>query len=90
MGRRGRATEILNNLPQLQNLMKRDPPSYRDEFLQQWRHFESSMTIFELKPEDEYKDFSELLMFLSHYLILILSIPFIGYSTLPKRFIWVS
>ncbi|OMJ27002.1 Protein SDA1-like protein [Smittium culicis] len=66
MGRRQRATEVLDNLPQLQNLIKRDPASYREEFLQQWRHFESSLSIFDLKPEDEYKDFSELLMFLSH------------------------
>ncbi|PVU91998.1 hypothetical protein BB559_003904 [Furculomyces boomerangus] len=63
---RQRAAEVLNNLPQLQNLIKRDPPSYKEEFLQQWRHFESSLGIFELKPEEEYKDFGDLLMFLSH------------------------
>ncbi|PVU96198.1 hypothetical protein BB561_001329 [Smittium simulii] len=66
MGRRQRANEILNNLPQLQNHIKKDPTSYREEFLQQWKHFESSLGIFELKPDEEYKEFGDLIMFLAH------------------------
>lgn len=36
------------NLPQLQNLIKRDANSYKPEFLQQWRHWESQLEIFKL------------------------------------------
>lgn len=42
--------QLPNNLPQLQNLIKRDPESYREEFLQQLRHFESAKQVFELNP----------------------------------------
>ena len=31
------SNQLPNNLPQLQNLIKRDPESYKDEFLQQFR-----------------------------------------------------
>src|SRR6266566_5677968 len=31
-----------SNLPQLQNLIKRDPVSYKEEFLQQWNHYNST------------------------------------------------
>ncbi|KAJ1918778.1 Severe Depolymerization of Actin [Mycoemilia scoparia] len=53
------------NLPQLQNLVKRDPVSYREEFLQQYRHFEASLAIFHLKPEEESKELGDLIGFLS-------------------------
>jgi hypothetical protein len=32
-------------LPQLQNLIKRDPAAYEDEFLQQLRSFEAEMQV---------------------------------------------
>ena len=32
------SNKLPNNLPQLQNLIKRDPTSYKDEFLQQHRY----------------------------------------------------
>eukprot|EP00123_Amoebidium_parasiticum_P010986 comp20446_c0_seq1/m.26000 comp20446_c0_seq1/g.26000 ORF comp20446_c0_seq1/g.26000 comp20446_c0_seq1/m.26000 type:complete len:691 (-) comp20446_c0_seq1:81-2153(-) len=54
------------NLPQLQNLIKRDKESYTEEFLQQLRHFESSLQIFQLNPQSESKEFGELINFLSH------------------------
>jgi protein SDA1 len=38
-GRRERDGALPTDLPLLQNLIKRDPASYRDEFLQQMRHF---------------------------------------------------
>ncbi|KAJ1675149.1 Severe Depolymerization of Actin [Spiromyces aspiralis] len=53
------------NLPQLQNLIKRDPVSYREEFLQQYQHFEASLTIFQIKPEEESKELGELVTFLA-------------------------
>ena len=40
---------VTTKLPQLQNLIKRDPPGYVDEFLQQHRHFLSELQIFQLK-----------------------------------------
>jgi protein SDA1 len=66
MVKRNRAALLPTNLPQLQNLIKRDPPSYREEFLQQWRHYESSLAIFRLKPDAEAKEFQELVTFLAH------------------------
>jgi hypothetical protein len=42
-------------LAELQNLSKRDPESYRSDFLQQWRHYESNLQIFLLKPTDDAK-----------------------------------
>nr|XP_060635364.1 protein SDA1 homolog [Anolis sagrei ordinatus] len=53
------------NLPQLQNLIKRDPPSYTEEFLQQYRHYQSNVEIFKLQPAKPNKDLAELVMFLS-------------------------
>ncbi|KAI9101944.1 SDA1-domain-containing protein [Phlyctochytrium arcticum] len=66
MVKRSRAEFLASNLPQLQNLIKRDPTSYHDEFLQQWRHFESELTIFKLKPDTEATQFGELITFISH------------------------
>jgi protein SDA1 len=66
MGKRHRSDLLLNNLPQLQNLIKRDKESYKEEFLQQWRHFESALSIFTLDPQSEASDFGELITFLSH------------------------
>lgn len=54
------------NLPQLQNLIKRDKESYKEEFMQQLRHFEASLHIFQLNPQAESKEFGELVTFLSH------------------------
>lgn len=65
MVRRNRAVLLGNNLPQLQNMIKRDPQSYKEEFLQQYRHFESSLSLFELKPSEENKDFCDQAMFLA-------------------------
>lgn len=57
--------KLPNNLPQLQNLIKRDPNSYKDEFIQQYRHFQSNMQIFQLKPSEYSKTLEELVLFLS-------------------------
>jgi len=45
-----KAVQFESNLPQLQNLMKRDPESYQDEFQKQWQYFHTLMTAFQLAP----------------------------------------
>ncbi|PWA26962.1 hypothetical protein CCH79_00001010 [Gambusia affinis] len=59
------SNKLPNNLPQLQNLIKRDPQSYVDEFFQQYRHYQSNVEIFKLQPDKANKDLAELVMFLS-------------------------
>jgi len=59
------SNQLPNNLPQLQNLIKRDAESYKDEFLQQYRHFESTVQVFELNPGDYNKSLDEQVMFLA-------------------------
>lgn len=53
-------------LPQLQNLIKRDPTAYREEFLTQKRHFESELEIFKLRPTKDSERFTDLINFMSH------------------------
>nr|CAG4636856.1 EOG090X030C [Ceriodaphnia reticulata] len=63
--------QLPTNLPQLQNLLKRDPASYKDEayllafFLQQYRHYNSTKLVFEMKPDQYSKDLDDLVMFLA-------------------------
>ncbi|XP_034752631.1 protein SDA1 homolog [Etheostoma cragini] len=57
--------KLPNNLPQLQNLIKRDPQSYVDEFLQQYRHYQSNVQIFKLQPDKPNKELADLVMFLA-------------------------
>ena len=57
--------QLPHNLPQLQNLIKRDPESYKEEFLQQFRHFDSTLQVFELNPNDYNKSLDEQVMFLA-------------------------
>ncbi|KAJ3208003.1 Protein SDA1 [Dinochytrium kinnereticum] len=66
MVKRSRAEFLGSNLPQLQNLIRRDPSSYKDEFLMQWRQWESGMKIFGFKPDEERLEFAELITFISH------------------------
>ncbi|XP_041826776.1 protein SDA1 homolog [Melanotaenia boesemani] len=57
--------KLPNNLPQLQNLIKRDSQSYVDEFSQQYRHYQSNVQIFKLQPDKPNKELAELVMFLA-------------------------
>ncbi|PWN29710.1 SDA1-domain-containing protein [Jaminaea rosea] len=45
---RSQARGLLNtsNLPALQNLLKRDPDAYTEEFKQQWNHYQSIRAIY--------------------------------------------
>ncbi|CAH0719402.1 unnamed protein product, partial [Brenthis ino] len=57
--------QLPNNLTQLQNLIKRDPDSYKDEFRQQLAHFETTLEIFKLNPTQYNKKLDEQAMFLA-------------------------
>ena len=57
--------QLPSNLPQLQNLIKRDPDSYKEEFLQQWRHYQSNMDIFKLNPSNASPVLESLVTFIS-------------------------
>ncbi|CAG5059657.1 unnamed protein product [Parnassius apollo] len=57
--------QLPNNLTQLQNLIKRDPESYKDEFRQQLAHFETTLEIFNLNPTQYSKKLDEQAMFLA-------------------------
>jgi protein SDA1 len=61
---------VVMKLPQLQNLIKRDPESYREEFLMQKRHFDSEIDIFKLRPTKDSDRFTELVTFISHVCLL--------------------
>ncbi|EDW08161.1 protein SDA1 homolog [Drosophila mojavensis] len=57
--------QLPDNLPQLQNLIKRDPESYSDEFHTQYEHFLSLLEIFALNPGEENKSLDEIVMFIA-------------------------
>eukprot|EP00050_Salpingoeca_kvevrii_P018343 m.73051 g.73051 ORF g.73051 m.73051 type:complete len:690 (-) comp8021_c0_seq2:72-2141(-) len=64
MPRSSQAKET-RTLSQLQNLVKRDPVAYREEFMQQFRHFQSLLQIFLLKPTENSKEFGDLVSFMA-------------------------
>ncbi|MEE6460412.1 hypothetical protein FKM82_000958 [Ascaphus truei] len=57
--------KLPTNLPQLQNLIKRDPASYNEEFLQQYNHYLSNVEVFKLQPDKPNKELSTLVMFMA-------------------------
>lgn len=57
--------QLPDNLPQLQNLIKRDPASYHEEFLQQYQHLQNTIQVFELSPQHSNKSLDELVMFMA-------------------------
>lgn len=61
----GRGVLLTSNLPQLQNLIKRDPAAYKEEFLQQWNHYDSIRQIFQINPDEQAQHFRELVSFIS-------------------------
>ncbi len=63
--RMGRGVLLTSNLPQLQNLIKRDPIAYREEFLQQWNHYNSICQIFKINPDEQAEHYRELVSFIS-------------------------
>ena len=61
----GRGILLTANLPQLQNLIKRDPTAYKEEFLQQWNHYNSIRQIFQINPDEQAQHFRELISFIT-------------------------
>ncbi|XP_050472535.1 protein SDA1 homolog isoform X1 [Bombus huntii] len=57
--------QLPENLPQLQNLIKRDPESYKEEFLQQHQHYKSILEVFRLAPNKFNKSLDEVVIFLA-------------------------
>ncbi|EFA00563.1 protein SDA1 homolog [Tribolium castaneum] len=57
--------QLPENLPQLQNLIKRDPASYHEEFTQQYQHFQNTIQVFELSPDQTNKTLDDLVMFMA-------------------------
>ncbi|XP_033252867.1 protein SDA1 homolog [Drosophila miranda] len=57
--------QLPENLPQLQNLIKRDPESYSDEFHIQYQHFLSLLEMFALNPSEENKSLDDTVMFIA-------------------------
>lgn len=54
------------NLLKLQNHIKRDPTSYKDEFLQTFHNYESTLQVYLMKPAKPNKQLADLCLFLSH------------------------
>lgn len=57
--------QLPDNLPQLQNLIKRDPASYKDDFLLQHRHYQFMLDVFRLHPNEFNKSLDDLVMFIA-------------------------
>lgn len=60
-----RGALLTANLPQLQNLIKRDPAGYKEEFLQQYNHYNSTRQLFIISPGDNATHFRELVTFIA-------------------------
>jgi protein SDA1 len=57
---------VIERLAQLQNLIKRDPEGYADEFRLQHRAFAAELAIFQLNPRSNPEAFKALVTFLAH------------------------
>lgn len=66
-------------LPQLQSLIGKDAAAYRDDFLLQYRHFQTERAIFVLNPSQQSKRFTNLVNFLTavaqHYVGDVTDLP---------------
>ncbi|KAL1229053.1 Protein SDA1 -like protein [Trichinella pseudospiralis] len=58
--------KMRQNLALLQEQLVRDPPSYRDEFIEQYRHFESLLSLAEVQPQVKSERLLEIVFFLCH------------------------
>lgn len=66
MGKKRRAAILPTNIILLQNVVRRDPQSYHEEFMQQYSHYESLRDIFLMNPTaDQGSDFADLIGFVS-------------------------
>lgn len=60
------SSSIIDRLAQLQNLIKRDPEAYLDEFNSQHKNFTAELEILRLHPTADSESFRQLVTFLSH------------------------
>ncbi|KRY16717.1 Protein SDA1 -like protein [Trichinella patagoniensis] len=58
--------KMRQNLSILQEQLVRDPASYRDEFIEQYRHFESLLSLAEIQPQVKSERLLEIVFFLCH------------------------
>lgn len=66
MAKRKRAALLPTNIALLQNLVRRDPPSYKEEFLLQYQHYESIRDIYMNSPQTENaEEFGDLVGFVA-------------------------
>jgi protein SDA1 len=67
MGRQQRVELLPNNLVHLQNLLKKDPESYRDEYQLQWRHYIAQRDLlYHADATAPSEEFLQMLTFLGH------------------------
>ncbi|KAK8811227.1 hypothetical protein WA538_005386, partial [Blastocystis sp. DL] len=59
-------SKLATDLPGLQNLIKRDPAVYHDEFMQQYAHFQTELEIFKMNAAQPSPSFDALLKFMGH------------------------
>ncbi|KAJ1510784.1 Protein SDA1 [Coelomomyces lativittatus] len=86
MGRqRNRHDDLILNLPNLQNLIKRDPDSYVHEFQQQLRHSEMWLTVSSNVKDSPKKQLLESLNFIAHTLPCYPTLE--AYHTVPSTWI---
>uniref|UniRef100_A0A1B6FWD5 Protein SDA1 n=1 Tax=Cuerna arida TaxID=1464854 RepID=A0A1B6FWD5_9HEMI len=60
-----RNNQLPNNLSQLQNLIKRDTVSYKEEFMLQYEHYKALLKVFWQNPIQTNKKLDELVMFIA-------------------------
>ncbi|KAI8761553.1 protein SDA1 [Biomphalaria glabrata] len=60
-----KAIHFAGDLPNLQNLIKRDPISYKDEFLKQLQYYHNLMQTFQLQPAKFNERLDEMINFLA-------------------------
>lgn len=67
MGKSRRCAVLPTNIVLLQNVVRRDPESYHEEFMQQYAHYESLRDIYMMNPAgaDKSVEFAELIGFMS-------------------------
>ncbi|QSL66727.1 hypothetical protein MERGE_001113 [Pneumocystis wakefieldiae] len=63
--KKNRAIFLPTNIPKLQNLIKKDPESYKEDFFIQWRHYEAMRDIFIENTDEKNENFLSLIIFIS-------------------------
>ena len=58
--------DVIFSLPHLQNLIKRDPRGYEEEFSRRWRHFQSVLALQREQPSADAKEMVANVSFISH------------------------